>query len=292
MLRNRIKRCINALIYRLQYYLGNKAGNSYIEAVASKGKWALFRFFLYALALESYVYLSYRLKKTNRPIAKVILFGQGKSGCSLLANLLSSHPQFQYDDEILNYYVFFPKLIVKAMSALSKKNLYGIKIKIYQLIVDQNIQDPKQFMQELHRQGWKIIYLKRLNLFNQAVDQNTELYHARKHPDPREAIAKNQRINLDSKKVVRKMEERERYSQQEEELLKDLPHITIVFEDDLLRPETHQNTVDRVFNFLGQGSVSVKKVPVRTVLEQYSIFIQNYEEIRLTVSKTKYSKFV
>ena len=293
--------------FRLQHYLKNKF---YLESLESKGKLFLFiffiYFFIYILVKEVRIYLSYLLKKPNNPVVKLVLFGQGRTGCSLLANLLSAHPQFQYDDEILLFNVFFPKLIIKARCALSKKDIYGIKIQIDKLISTQNIRDPKQFMHELYKQGWKIIYVKRGNILRQEVDvlilkfklqhnlrqKVNQGFHIQWKRKSNYAPSKRGKAYIDIKFLIERMNIREMYLAQEEEILKNLPHINIVFEDDLLRAENHQRTLDKIFDYLDLPSVPVKTIFVRAASKRLSDSVQNYEEVVRAISQTKYAKFL
>lgn len=291
MRRNMIKRCIDAINFRLRFYLKNSKRVTFLEVLESKGKLFLFMFFIYALIKGLCVYLSYFLKKPNNPIAKCVLFGQGRTGCSTLGELLSSHPQFQYDDEILLFNVFFPRLFIKAMCALSKKDIYGFKIKIYQLTKSQNIQDPKQFMHELYRQGWKIIYIKRRNLLHREVAALTAK-SCRLRFKSEDTPSNGVKVYIDCKGLIERMQRRGMYLAQEEEILKNLPHITIVFEDDLLRAENHQRTLDKILDYLGLPSVPVKTIFLRAASKRLSDYIQNYEEVVRAISQTKYVKFL
>ena len=110
--------------------------------------------------IEFYMILLIRIShKLNK---KFIIFGQGRSGSTLLVDLLNSHPAIYCDDEILMYKVIFPKTYVKARSVSSKKHVYGFKVKIYQLW-HQNILDSHKFLFHFYKSGWKILYLKRGN---------------------------------------------------------------------------------------------------------------------------------
>ncbi len=262
-----------------------------MEVLELKGKRFLFMFFIYGLIREIYVYLSYFLKKPNNPIVKCVLFGQGRTGCSTLGKLLSSYPQFQYDDEILLYNVFFPKLFIKAMCALSKKDIYGFKIKIYQLTKSQNIQDPKEFMHELYREGWKIIYVKRRNFLHREVAALSAKFRRLRFKS-KDGPSNGVKIYINCKDLIEGMQRREIYLEEEEEILKNLPHITIVFEDDLLRAENHQRTLDKILNYLGLSPVPVKTIFLRAASERLSDSIQNYEEVVRAIGQTKYAKFL
>lgn len=297
MRENKLSNYIGAVTCRARHYF--KAVGHIIRAmgIKSKGKIVFFIYLIVILFREIFMYLKYILKKPNIPIAKFILFGQGKTGSSLLADLLSSYPEIQYDDEVLVPVIFFPNQSVKAGCALSKKNVYGIKILMYQLNLlggDQNMQDAKQFMHELHQQGWKIIYLKRGNIFRQAVDQLMLDFYLRNYRFPfwKNSRSKSDRICLDCNEAIKKMKRAELYSAQEAEVLASLPHLSIVFEDDLLRVENHQKTVDKIFAYLGLPAVPVKTIFVKTFAEWKSLTIQNDEELKQMISQTEYAKFL
>lgn len=294
MRKNIIDRCIKAINFRLQFYLKNTKRIDFLQVLESKGKWFLFRFFIYALVRETHVYLSYFLRKSNNPIIKIVFFAQGSSGCSLLAELLRSHPQFQYDDEILFFNVFFPLTIIKAMCALSKKDIYGIKIKINQLTYNQNIQDPKQFIHELYREGWKIIYLKRRNMFHQQVYRLLFLqkYKNKQKYKSKDTLSRGDKTYIDCNNLIEGMKRREMFLAQEKKVLENLPHLEIVFEDDVLRAKNHQRTLDKILDFLNIPSVPVKTVMIMSSTGRLSDVIQNYDEIVQAVSKTKYAGFL
>lgn len=141
-----VKRCIDAIAYRIQYYAKKRV---FLE----RNKKSIFRIFIYALAKEIYVYSSLFFKKSNKPRTKFVIFAQSRAGKTLLTDLLKSNPQIQCAEEILSLNVFFQKLIIKGACALSKKNAYGFQLKILDLIKTQNIRDPKQFMLDLCIEG-------------------------------------------------------------------------------------------------------------------------------------------
>lgn len=177
------------------------------------------------------------------------------------------------------------------MCALSKKDIYGFKIKIYQLAKSQDIQDLKQFMYELYRQGWKIIYVKRRNFLHRevaALTAKSRRWRFKSEDAPSNGV----KIYIDCKDLIEGLQRREMYLAQEEEILKNLPHITIVFEDDLLRAENHQRTLDKILDYLGLPSVPVKTIFVRAASKRLSDSVQNYEEVVGAISQTKYAKFL
>ena len=112
------------------------------------------------------------------PRQKFVIFGQGKSGSTLLTTLFNSHPEIHCDQEILFNPVKFPKLFVRARCRAAVKPVYGFKVKIYQLngmtwtSPRQSISDPSTFLRYFQQRGWKIIYLRRENLLRTEISNN------------------------------------------------------------------------------------------------------------------------
>lgn len=289
MIRNMITRGIDVIIYRTRYYW---------RAWIGKGPNSLqknFKRILYPLIYplkEIYIYLSFFLKKRNKPLTKFVIFAQGRTGSELLRDLLNSHPQIHCDSEILYFNVLFPKLVIKGLCALSKKDLYGFKVKIYQLTERQYIQNPKQFMTDLHKERWKIIYLKRYNILRQEISIQSGKTRKKWHYKSKDIVSKLDKIHINCAKLIEGMKRREMYLAKEKEVLENLPHIKVVYENDLLRAENHQKTLTKIFNYLNIPSTPVSTKFIKNNPNNLSDFIQNYQEVVQAISKTKYAKFV
>lgn len=124
---------------------------------------------MYRWAREMGIYTHLFIRKTNLPGTKFVLFAQGRTGSDLLNSLINSHPAIYCDEEILNHKVLFPMTFVKGKYALSPRNVYGFKLKIYHVTDSQNIDNPKHFMSDLYQRGWKMIYLYRRNILRQVI---------------------------------------------------------------------------------------------------------------------------
>lgn len=122
---------------------------------------------------------------------------------------------------------------------------------------DQNI-DPEKFMFDLCRDGWKIINLKRNNLLRNEISALVAYSRDQWHTTS-ESSLKKKKITIDCNLLLEGIERREIYQIKEQEILKNIDHIKIIYEEDLLQVENHQKTCDRIFNYLGLDSVPVKK---------------------------------
>ena len=74
--------------------------------------------------------------------------------------------------------------------------------------------------------------------------------------------------------------------------LRNIPHLTIIYEKDLLESENHQATLDRIFELLNIPSVMVKTKYSKTTPSKLSDIVKNYEELKEVIGKTEFAKFL
>jgi len=236
-----------------------------------------------------------------RKKTKFVIFSQGRTGSTLLVDLLNNHPDIQCDDEILNVQLsgkrIFPILFVKAKANLNKKKVYGFKVKIYQLNnlnlmkshPDQN-KDPKKFLINLYKSGWKIIYLTRKNILRQVISSHIAEKRGSYHHRTTEGKLALPKMYIDPKEILIQIKNREGYKDFEEEILKHIPHLKIIYEEDLL--VNKQKTLNKIFVYLGLDSYPVKSNLVRTSKKNLKDYIINYKELVKSISKTQYRYFL
>ncbi|MGH2541828.1 MAG: hypothetical protein ACRDIB_03465, partial [Ardenticatenaceae bacterium] len=237
---------------------------------------------------ELYGYARFPLRKTEWPEVKFVIFAQGRSGSTLLRTLLDSHPMIQCDSEILFFKMAFPGAFISSQAALSKRPMYGFKVKIYQLTQDQDIRDPKQFMLDLSTQGWQIIYLKRRNILRQAISsivaEQRQAYQHRRS----EGRLELGRVMVDGVDLLGRMEERKGYLAQEEQVLEGLPYFPLVYERALLTTDNWQTVLDQIFAYLELPSAPVTTPLVKITPHRLADLIENYGEVAQVLHEAGY----
>ncbi len=246
---------------------------------------------------EILLYLKALLCLPRHDIKKFVIFAQGRTGSSLLTDLLNNHPNIKCDREILNVAhegkKLFPAFYVKSKAKTSKEDIYGFKVKIYQLYKDgsklhQNV-DPKEFITNLYKSDWKIIYLKRDNIFRQVISslvaKSKGKYH---HTNESELTLPKTKIKPDI--LLERIRAREKYLCDEKEVLKTIPHLEISYEKDLLKDKG--KIMDKIFEYLEVHPYPVKTNLIRTSKDDLQDYIVNYKEIKDYISKTTYARFL
>lgn len=244
------------------------------------------------LAKEAITYSTYFALPKREPSIKFVILTQGRSGSDLLVSLLDSHPQIHCAREPLRHRLLFPKLYLKCYTNLSPRDVFGFKLIVYQFNNVQRIEDPVIFMADLYDLGFKIIYLKRRNTLRIALSVYYSLHRGTWVSKESDGKPKHTKMAVDFRKLFNKMEAIDRFRILEEKILEKLPHMKIVYEDDLLDNNRHQSTVDRIANFLGVSPASVDTNYVRITTDEISSFVANIDELRDSVRGTKYEKYL
>ncbi len=218
----------------------------------------------------------------RKPEGKVrlVIFGQGRTGSTLLESLLASTGHFRPNGELLNTSrgeVRYPVHYVRGLVRRYPEENLVFHVKVYQLTEDRkHPTDPSVFLKKLSNDGWTILYLRRLNKVKHALStilaENIGYYHKFKDKDTKT------RINLDCNYFATVMEARFRFEEAERKALGKLPHLEVVYEKDLEKAEYHQPTIDGILDYLGmeRKPVSTKHRKLNTQTPEE--LIANYDE--------------
>lgn len=229
------------------------------------------------------------LKNYSEPEKKFILFAYGRSGTELLRNLINSHPDIYCDIELfMRRKALFPKRYVENRSKIFGKKIYGFKAKVFQL--NAQYEDEKRVKAEFFSDDFQIVYLRRENFFKQALSELVGQQRQKWHD--REASPLKKKFTIDCDKLIQKMKLIEKYEKKEQEILEGVDYLKITYEDDLLHQGNHQQTLDRIFEYLGVELVEVSAKLMKTTPKKISDFIENHEEVTDAVKRTKYVVFL
>jgi hypothetical protein len=230
------------------------------------------------------------------PAVRFVIYGQGRSGSSVLLDLIGSHPDVYCESEIFNRKVaaslVWPDRYLEARAALSPRPVYGCKMKIYQMTDDQGIEDPHQFMLDLHARGWKVIHLVREDLFRKALSlvvAESRGQFLDRRTDEGGGVST---IRIDPARLVAAVRERGSADEAERAALEGIPHIRVTYERDLLDAANHQAVSDRVLAYLGLPSAPVVTRYVRTSRNRISDYIENYAEVFEVVRNSEYANLL
>lgn len=249
-------------------------------------------------------YLSALRNINNSGGKKFALLAQWRTGSTLLEQLLNCHPDIKCDTEIYNKFSGFgasprriilsPKLMLNGRRSMFSSKVYGFNLKLFQVknFLPFGLYSPDRFIKDLSKKGWKIVYLRRMNILEQALSfiiaTKRDYWHSwqKKNPD-------KSKMFIDFEDLLFHLELNEKITSEEQEMLKDIPHLQVNYEKNLLKQEEHQNTCKMIFDYLGLENKPVK-AKLNKILEvnKYQELIQNYDELKKLVSKTRYANYI
>lgn len=225
-----------------------------------------------------------------RPSTRFLVFAQGRSGSTLLTDLLNSHPQIFCADEILTFHRRSPALYAHACSVGHRAKAYGFKVKIYQLTEAQGLKEPGEFLRQMHASGWKIAHLQRRNVLRQAlsamVAEQRDVYHLGI------GVAGPQPVHIDVDNLLWRADQRRGFCAAEEAALAGVPHMRLTYEDDLLHAETQDATAQRMFSWLGLPPAAVSVRLRKIVPDDLERIIANHDEVVAAVRSSAYAELL
>jgi len=214
-----------------------------------------------------------------------IIFSQSRSGSTLLRRLLDSHSQIHCEGEVLTItdgylknnfgqkvarLFSIPFLYRRKWPVLD--SVYGATLFIYHgRYIAKNIQ-------WLQRLGWKIIYLERNDIVNQAFSNIIAMRTRHFHTEIGEEEPKERHF-VPEDKFIHVIKNRLRWHAREKKILNSIPFKQIYYERDLGNPQNRERFLPELFEFL---SVEPEKVDVnlrKTYSLPYSQIIENYDSL-------------
>lgn len=238
-------------------------------------------------------YGRFLIKRPDLPKQRFIIFGNGRSGSTLLVNLLNSCDRIHCDGEILNRPPLpLPNLFIKTQAARSPKPVYGFKLLDYHLKDLQKIETPQKFLQTLHSQGWQFIYLIRQNKLHYALSILNALHRQGFHHREDEGNLVRKKLWVDIDRAMYWIRQGEENTQYYNRILQSIPHLKLTYEDNLSNAATHQDTADRVFDLLDLPRCEVESNLVKLMSAQAMQMVENKEDLVKALQKTKYARFL
>ena len=229
---------------------------------------------------------------TYQPEKKFLIFSSGRSGSTLLINVLNSSPNIQCEGEILRSKNIAPKKVIKLSEQACLQNVFGFKLLTYQLLdLQPKIASKQAFLADLVADGYQIIYLERKNSLLQALSvvyaMQRNIWHYKN-----EATISHSKITLNPNRLAEMIQDFEKYKAQESALLENLPYLYLNYETDLQPAIKIPATVQKLETYLKvslqEPVIKLKKVTPKKL----SGFLNNYKEItNFLLSQKKYEQF-
>jgi hypothetical protein len=226
------------------------------------------------------------------PERQFVVVTAGRTGSELLVSLLDSHPLILCDSEILAERRSFPSQILKgrlAIAGLRSCQAYGFKLlgthfRYFQL------GPPETCLRHLHECGWQIILLERSDLLQQAIS-HLRAAGTRYHYHRGDAVTFSPMV-IDPMAVVATMFILEEDIDFLRSALTDVPHLRLVYEDHLGRPDQQQQTIERICSQLGVRTAPATSDLVKITPHSTADQVVNFRELANALTGTRYENYI
>lgn len=248
---------------------------------------------------KNFKYFNLLRGNLDYPQSKFVIYTRGRTGSTVLSDLLNCHPEIFCDVEIFNFLyskskVQFPYLYISSCSKRAsayKRTVYGFRVKKAQLKYEHKYKYYREIFPRLHKEGWKFIHLKRLNFLKHTISNlilaETKVAHIRNGE-----TLPIKKIKVDCNTLLENIKYSEEVERAEENNLNGIPNLKIIYENDILDNTKHQNTANKVFSFLGLKPHKVNTQYKRIVSENLQDVILNYDEVYEFFKDTEYLKYL
>jgi len=232
-----------------------------------------------------------------RRAAGLCIMTAGRTGSTLLVDLLHAHPKVNCDNEPLSVWRDFPWRYVKGRARgvrLRGARVYGFKLNTLNLSARFLSVGPKRgvlhFVNVLKANGFRFVHLRRRNVLRQAISTmrgSQREFHYRN----RDAVPK-EKLVVDVPTLLARMVTLEEHTNAIEAMLRDAPHPTLWYENDLERPEDQPRAIETICGMFGLQAHATKSTIVKVAPELLEDEVENYDEVVEVVGRTRFSRFL
>ncbi len=239
--------------------------------------------------------LSARMRRSSKAERRFVIYSRGRSGSTLLVQLLNAHSSVQCDDEILNLPVALrdPATYVRDRAHLAHKPVYGFKLLSYQLPKLQNIEDQSAFLDDMQRDGFAIIYLYRRDLLRHAISNIMARQRGEFHrrAEGGKAAPGDGKVVIDESDLGRWLKNTRSAEEMEHRVMHGRDACWVCYEDDLESDDARQAAMKRIFEDLSVAPEPVNTNLAKLTSAKLSSFIQNYDDLKNAFSDSEFSQY-
>jgi hypothetical protein len=221
---------------------------------------------------------------------KFVVFAQGRTGSTLLGDLLGQHPEVYFGHEVLQQRVPSPRVVIERMRFRHARHVVGFHVKIYQLTDTQRIANPHAWLRNLNRCGWSVVALRRENVLRHVLSNMTAI--AGDRYDDRSGAPSRVTPTVDVDDLLTWMRRRVELGRDEAAVLDGIPHLSLTYEDDLQDASSWPATTERVFSFLDLPPAPVTSTLSRLNSGALADLIANHAEIKAALTGTEFARYL
>ena len=226
------------------------------------------------------------------PQKRVLIFGLGRTGSTLLEDLLQSTGYFNAHGELfrpseplqlqpLDYFI--------EKASTCKKHFIS-HVKVYQMeSVVQSELSKREFLEGLQQNGWQFIYLTRTNKLKHYLSsmraEQSAIYHT-------EERLPTFTTTVDCFQFKHGVQQLEKWEAEELELLENLPYLKIEYERHLENGLSHASTIKTILDYLELPHRPFQTKLKKVIRGELSAIVTNYDEFAEEMRAAGYGEYL
>jgi LPS sulfotransferase NodH len=218
-----------------------------------------------------------------------------RTGSELLVELLDQLPGVSCRGEIMQQPVRAPVRYLRGrarLGALRGVEVWGCKLLVQHLQWYEGGYGPAaDVLGDLAADGWTVLHLRRGNVLAGAVSalqaEQTRRWHARAGEAATAGL-----VEADVATLVAWIHTYDTYQSWLDDVLVDVPHVDVRFEEDLQDPAAMQGTVDRLAAALGTATAPVRPTLAPTAPADPFRRLQDPEALKQALRLTRFAHLV
>lgn len=248
---------------------------------------------IFSLFIEARAHLKYLTSSKHDCAKKFVIWGpSGRSGSTLLADLINSLPTVTCHGELLHDPLIAPELYIKRHLAVCEAEAFGFKLLPYHLAVIQRMDSPMSFLQELISQGYEVIHLRRENMLKVVLSSNLARAKQKWHYHGKTHLPVREKMRFDVSEVLSGLRQRATYYREERGFMENSAGLKLTYERDLEAEERHPATVSKVADFLEVPFVPPKTDLQKGLSRNIADIVENYDELAAALKGTEFENYL
>jgi len=212
----------------------------------------------------------------------------GHSGGMHLFPWFYAHKEITFQEDILRQAVKFPRMSVYQRVRQCNAAVYGFSTTVEQLRQVQRMANPNQFLQDLTRGGCRVIHLTRRDLLRHAI-ATLRTHSVNFRFDALEPISKSSAFTIDVSELIDCLQYLDNQRVEADAILHDVPYLSLVYEDDLMDPNSYVTTAEKLSTFLEMPNIQPVGSSLKLVHQRLEDIVTNYEELCEAVEASDYA---
>lgn len=222
---------------------------------------------------------------------KFVIFGRGRSGSTLLVDLLNQNEVVDCDKEIFNRPVLFPRLFLHHRNRIFPKEVYGFTLLSYQLRERYSWAESKNFLHYLvHEKGYKVLYLCCDNPVNQCMSKHYARFKGSWH---QKANSDQSSLHVNIPNFMAELRAGKELDVFEKYCLEGIPNFKISYEKDLLERKSRMRLMDRLSNFLEISFMEPKASRFKRISNgKVEDYVENWQDLKTCLSYSEFAPYL